>query len=170
MRKIPQPIPDLQSAAFSLARDQAMKRTLSAHRSHGTVTSSKESFVGTLRGSVVRPFAERNPIKMSMTELTLNKLMSTRPSIAQKPSGSGVVNSRMRRGSYAHEAKNFKTSESRPKVMKKQPVVPPRTKRPLQAKSGSIISLSRKSVASVASRSSSKVVEKSYPLTRNRLR
>ena len=49
-------------------------------------------------------------------------------------------------------------------------MVPPKTKRPIQAKSGSIISLSRKSVASLASRSSSKVVEKRHPHTRNRLR
>ena len=67
----------------------------------------------------MRPFAEPYAAKMSMTELTLNKLVSTRTSIAQKPSGSGVVNSRMRRSSYAHEAKNFKTNEIRPKVMKK---------------------------------------------------
>ena len=67
----------------------------------------------------MRPFAEPYAAKMSMTELTLSKLVSTRTSIAQKPSGSGAVNSRMRRSSYAHEAKNFKSNESRPKVIRK---------------------------------------------------
>ena len=119
-----------------------------------------------MRNSVVRPF-DRNTNKKSMTEFTLSKLVTTRTSLAHMPVSSLMA--RQRRGSFAHEAKNFKAdqainskkslfSRKNSNNIAKKPVTAPKVsmKKPFQTKSGSVASVSRKSVVS---RSSSRQID-----------